>query len=452
MGVAGAHDYIAPYPQWATMWLYTGDWRLRQMSLGMADLAAAYPANLRESDPTRRLSRGDPTGLNPSTGLGRVVSTADRKTLDTDGNRLVSYGVPTDNAKRVGPMAGASWVWDTDHQPSPFYPPYILTGDPWYLDEMYSWASFGAAFPNYSTDQVYGRGPTGAYGGFPGDVRAEAWVGRNRAEAAFAAPDSAPEKAFLTYLTNDMLARWEGGLGITGTAYDGSAIKIWGAKYGNPNSDNGGPFSRHAPPLHNWESSCNPTGAPCPVVTSNERCNVFVTAAVGTYSAPWNQWYLQYALGRIAELGYAAKPLAEWTGQYAIDIINSSGHPDLVALYEMPVEQRGGGFFTTWAAVEGAITSSALTNNPRYASVCGNPAGGLAQYFAANLNADGRQVWLTPGVAMLVDQGAPGAAAAWRWWKTAVYVKVPDFSHDPKWAIVPHAGATPLPPQPTAMP
>ena len=81
MGVAGAHDYIAPYPQWAAMWLYTGDWRMRQMSLGMADLAGAYPANLRESDPTRRLSRGDPTGLNPETGLGRVLSTADRKTL-----------------------------------------------------------------------------------------------------------------------------------------------------------------------------------------------------------------------------------------------------------------------------------------------------------------------------------------------------------------------------------
>ncbi len=83
MGVAGAHDYIAPYPQWAAIWLYTGDWRMRQMSLGMADLAGAYPANLRESDPTRRLSRGDPTGLNPETGLGRVISTADRKTLCT---------------------------------------------------------------------------------------------------------------------------------------------------------------------------------------------------------------------------------------------------------------------------------------------------------------------------------------------------------------------------------
>ena len=159
MGVAGAHDYIAPYPQWAAMWLYTGDWRMRQMSLGMADLAGAYPANLRESDPTRRLSRGDPTGLNPETGLGRVVSTADRKTLLTLGSLMVSYGAKTDHLTQVGainwpPNDKPAWSWDTDHTPSPFYPAYILTGDPWYLDEMYTWAAFAAATPNYATNQV----------------------------------------------------------------------------------------------------------------------------------------------------------------------------------------------------------------------------------------------------------------------------------------------------------
>ena len=152
MGVAGAHNYIAPYPQWAALWLYTGDWRMRQMSLGMADLAGAYPGNLRESDPTKRLSRADPVGLNPSTGLGHVVSTADRKTLLLDGSFMFTYGLPADNLKRVGtilwpPNDKPAWSWDTDHTPSPFYPAYILTGDPWYLDEMYAWAAFAAALP-----------------------------------------------------------------------------------------------------------------------------------------------------------------------------------------------------------------------------------------------------------------------------------------------------------------
>ena len=73
-------------------------------------------------------------------------------------------------------------------------------------------------------------------------------------------------------------------------------------------------------------------------------------------------------------------------------------------------------------------------------------------YFRGNLAADGRQTWLTPGLAMLVDQNAPGAAAAWNWWKANVYSKVPDFGKDPKWAIVPRTDNNTLPPQPTTMP
>ncbi|HUC70703.1 MAG TPA: hypothetical protein VMS01_05890, partial [Stellaceae bacterium] len=79
MGVAGARAEIAPYPQWSVMWLYTGDWRMRQMALGMADLAAAFPLHLREGVAGKRLSRADPAGS--STGLGHVVSITDRKTL-----------------------------------------------------------------------------------------------------------------------------------------------------------------------------------------------------------------------------------------------------------------------------------------------------------------------------------------------------------------------------------
>ena len=47
--------------------------------------------------------------------------------------------------------------------------------------------------------------------------------------------------------------------------------------------------------------------------------------------------------------------------------------------------------------------------------------GGLPAYFASNYPASGRQVWGTPGMAMLVDQNAPGIASAWSWWKANVY-------------------------------
>ena len=99
------------------------------------------------------------TGLNPETGLGRVISITDRKTSTQTVVGWSASEAKTDNLTQVGaikwpPNDKPAWSWDTDHTPSPFYPAYILTGDPWYLDEMYTWAAFAAATPNYATNQV----------------------------------------------------------------------------------------------------------------------------------------------------------------------------------------------------------------------------------------------------------------------------------------------------------
>ena len=236
MNSAGARQEIAPYPQWSVMWLYTGDWRMRQMALGMADLAAAFPGHLRESVAGKRLSRADPAGS--GSGLGHTVSITDRKTLVTADlsyyYTCAGVGMPLQSCEGddavvfVGPYNdNQPWSFDGAHQPSPFYPQYILTGDPWYLNEMYLWAGFTAArYNGADTGDSGGRGPTGIEGGIDDQTRGAAWVLRNRAETAFAAPDSDPEKAYFTYLTNDALARWEGSFGITGTAYDGQPLRI----------------------------------------------------------------------------------------------------------------------------------------------------------------------------------------------------------------------------------
>ncbi|HEY1301893.1 MAG TPA: hypothetical protein VGF07_15440, partial [Stellaceae bacterium] len=257
MSSAGERQEIGPYPSWAVMWAYSGDWRMRQMALGMADLAGAFPGNLREGAAGKRLLRSDPAGS--STGLGRAVSLTDRKTL-VAGKWNYSYTTAGDAIKIVGPRSTSGpWTFDDAHQPQPFFVPYILTGDPWYLDEMYLWAGFTAGFTNgAATGYPYGRGPTGAEGGEAGELRAAGWLLRSRAEAAFAAPDNDPEKAYFTTLTNDALARWEGGLGLTGTALDGSAEKVWGAAMGNNYSGNNGPVSYKPPVLHGWESNGYP--------------------------------------------------------------------------------------------------------------------------------------------------------------------------------------------------
>ena len=103
---------------------------------------------------------------------------------------------------------------------------------------MYAWAGITAQPLTATAATPHFRGPSGAYGGVASQTRAAAWTIRGRAETAFAAPDGTPEKAYFTYMTNDALARWEGGLGVTGTPFDGSAEKVWGATYGNSYSTN----------------------------------------------------------------------------------------------------------------------------------------------------------------------------------------------------------------------
>jgi hypothetical protein len=454
MGTVGARQEIGPYPTWNVLWLYGGDWRMRQMALGLADLAGAFPGNLREGDPTKRLSRADPPGS--GTGLGHAVSITDRQTLVTATEALLTYSYtkPADAVKFVGPVdLDQPWGFDSAHEPAAFFVPYLLTGDPYYLDQMYLWAGFSAASDNGAASPgAGGRGPSGDYGGIDDQLRGAGWEGVDRAEVAFIAPDGSPEKAFFTYLMNDALARWEGSLQVTGTVYDGTTMKIWGQQTGDYYTLNFGPESGQAPPLGNWESNGDPAdGDP-----ENVANGWYLAGAVGSVTSPWMQWYLQYALGREAELGFAAKPLQLHSGAYAIGMINSSGEPWMINTYQLPVEQQGGGFLATWPALVATLA-------PQYLSPTGvpfNPATGqpsglnnIQVAFAGDLGVEGYPLYLLGGMAMLDDAAAPGAAQAWSWMKANVENGAGSaLFAAPKWAIVPRTDTNPLPPQPTATP
>lgn len=437
MGDVGARDDIAPYPGWAVAWMYTGDWRHRKQALNMADLSTCYPYHLRETVAARRLSRLDTPGA--STGLGRTVSITDRKTscyfrFDT----LIWPGTLVgDRVTVVGPMT-QNWSVDGAHQPSLCYPQYVLTADPFYLDEMYAWAGYSAGlYPGY--DHTTGRGPTGAEGVVHDQLRGAGWCLRNRVETADIAPDSDPEKAYFTYLTVDTIAAWEGGFGITGTTLDGDPSKVWGANTcKNYWSLNGGPQNGRPPTLRNWESLGNPTNvAANPSIGQRVAAGYLVAGAVGSITSPWMQHYDQYALGRARELGFPIAPVMLYSGKWLTDMLLVSGEPKLVANYQAPVEKAGGGFMT-WPEVVAAHTDRFLHDTTWPES--------LPRYFDNNLHNEGRQVWATAGLAMLVDARADDAAAAWAWWLTNVYTPVKTtapaavrFDKNPKWAIVPRA-------------
>ena len=319
----------------------------------------------------------------------------------------------------VGPFT-QKWTLDGAHQPAAFYPQYILTGDPYYLNQMYMWAGFTAA--RYTRAQ---RGPTGAEGGISDELRGYGWVLRNRAEAALAAPDNHPEKNYFSYLVDDALAKLEGAFKITGTVYDGHLMRAYGAEKGDILSINGGPYSGQPPSLHNWESGGNPRHPEQNAsIAANQKSGIYREGTVGSFTSPWMQYYVLYSIGRVKEVGFAAGPLLDYSGKWLTDMILHSGNPNLIAVYQMPVEKNGGGFMS-WAEIlaEGFSEEYLTTRLPTaYKNLIAD---------------DGYCIYPCPGLAYLVEARATDSAKSWAWFKVNVYDRVPNFSSNPKWAIIP---------------
>jgi hypothetical protein len=317
-----------------------------------------------------------------------------------------------------------------------------------------------------------GRGPTGADNAIYGveqSARAVAWPLRNFAELAFLIPDGDPQKTYFIDSTNAQIARHEGEMKITGTPFDGTGVKNWANvdAYSNQGPSAADPCCNLVPPvLSQWVTSCDPK-QPCAdrdvntltptsppgyegqnggeLYASNSGSN---PSAAGTITYPWMNHYLVYAIGRAAELGFAAKPLFAYTLQMQIGMINDSGSPQIVSAYGIAVEPfGGGGFYPTWTAAIGAYDQDWFNGVNAYAG------SGFPAYAAGSgQGPEGRKSYLLGGMAMGVDDGVSGAAAADAWLRGADPTNTPDFAANPHWVIVPRTDNSVLPAQPTTLP
>jgi hypothetical protein len=177
---------------------------------------------------------------------------------------------------------------------------------------------------------------------------------------------------------------------------------------------------------------------------------------------------MQYALGRVEELGFAVDPIRVKTGAYFSGMINSSGYPTLIASYHLPVMANctntaspyspsapgctfPPGGFLTWPQMTGtALEPFWLTGSNYTGSVAPLPT-----EFANQLQAnDSYDIYPMAGLAMMVDHNDPGAAQAWSWYLPNVYNAIPAGykQSGPQWFIVPRTDTNTLPAQPTATP
>ncbi|MBV8380878.1 MAG: hypothetical protein JO369_08980 [Paucibacter sp.] len=377
MSSTGDRSDIGHYPGWTVAWLYDGTAAIRDIALRQADLAANWPLQVRENK-TNAISDKNKSYV----ASGRSVSVYTRPTLwlfDSRGTPSstdqISQPVPPGFvivnktsgteiaanrtlyeliAEQKNPPAQSSYAWkdlryqrfsksyfdgwsaDGAHQPDPFYIPYLLTGDYWYLEELQLWT--GAASLSFCVEAPFCRGPAG-HAGIQDQTRGNAWLLRNRVNTAAISPDTSPEKYFFTKMVNEALFLWEGLFDIANGDHQSQSMWKWGreiAAHGKPPS-----------PLHFFDI----------VTESRAFANLAQTGsadtiAVGAVASPWQQNYFILELGQAEDMGFDTKDLLAWTGENLIGQLTSPNfNPYLATHYRMPVRKQDGAYFSNWSDV-----------------------------------------------------------------------------------------------------
>jgi hypothetical protein len=400
----GGRPDIGPYPGWVINYLYSGDSCLHDAAFGGADLAAAWPIHFREGKAGKNILRTD--GVGAGTGIGHIMSISSRPTVSTTtpGNTALA-----DLPVYVGAATTQGWVYDVSHVPDAASALYIVSGDFWYLEEMWFWASMDAASNYFSP---YHRGPTGAEGVLNrAQIRAVAWELRTRVNTAWMTPDGLPEKTYYETLISDAIAREEGVLNITTTSFNGTAIWNWGVSARPLVSCTLFPPSGTLAPLHQFSAGC-------PALVQDS-----VDPTVTLWAASqFEQDYLLFALGRAKELGYPTGALMSYLAQFFIgELTDPTFNPYAIDAERSPTKRvSDGNYFNTYADLLTGYIGSLQT----------------ATSFQHIADPDGYPANVSAGVSYISNE--PNGAAAWSFMSTNWLHNVnAPISSNPKWALAP---------------
>ena len=403
----GGRPEIGPYPDWTVRWLYTGDWRDYEEAFVYADLAAAWPYHLREGRSDRFFDFDQEVNA-----IGRPVSMPARPTLWA--GRFDYAPAQTNQEDKVLPlsdvlssdatMGGHGWVPDKAHQPDPFSPQYLLSGEYWYLEEMQFLASYSALSDNHGFRGIAYE----PWGGIVGSARAAAWVFRNRVQTAVYSPDGTIEKDYFSTLTEHAIAYFEGRQNLTGTRHENTPLWI------NARDQQTEGRSQFNNPLHYWHANFVPWF----------QVGCHDSLLVSGINQPWMNNFMLYALGRAEELGFEVSQLKDWAGVWLVEQLTNPGfNPYLCAAYSQPQRRRSDGrYFETWEEVFDAYCAD-LQNDPERGFVGTNndPEHGYTNIAMA---------------ASSFYTNLPNGQAAWEWIRNNA-ANNPRLIDNPKWALIP---------------
>lgn len=417
MPTTGGRDDIGLIPAWYVRYLYSMDPGEYALLLGMAEASSSIPIHIRESASGKFYDSGASVNA-----FGLPLSIDARPTIYSPDftNGGTSAG---DKITPVGTMTQNGWTPEIAHYPATSYIPYLITGDWYFLEEMYFQAAWQLA--NGQQDTTFNGRHLG-WGWFNDSsvqTRGQAWGRRDIAEAGFMAPDASNQKSYYVEKVNNNLAVEEGYLNTTtGNFYDPASTSKW--FWGRNTAALGG-----TNPLHFGISGfSNDNDADVvPPADTNAPFNV---------DRPWQTLYKLNVSGHVAELGYTAQGANNTAFLYLVNILqNASFNPYLCGLYTMASSPKpGGSFYSTWSAVLLSVTTNYFGANLRTVSSWwdttsdDNSADGYPHICqAAASYATG-----------LSESGLTGQAA-WNW--TTSHINRTALAGNPQFSTLPRAAA-----------
>lgn len=436
MPSTGARPDIGLLPAWYARYIYDmSNVSMVSLVAGNAEVAGYVPIHYRESSTTKFFDTGATVNA-----FGYPLSLNARGTIWT--NDLTHSGTAAgDKITPVGTATTAGWTWEVAHEPGMVYLPYLLTGDWYFLEEMYFWAAnaLGSSAPGFSS---YQRGDKFGYANRNVQTRGQAWVLRDIGQAAFMAPDGSSERAYFLAMVNNNLQIEEGQQGVLNGTFPPVDSACPGYSPG-PSADKwcfgkltvGQSLSN---PLHFLSFGDDSAGCAAgePTLVQPPDAN-----ATNPCDSPWMIGYKLNVMGHLQELGFGTGPLNAQIFKHLLNSVLTASNAYRCCGYRIPVAHTNGQFFANWTDAINAFSTSyddcGTTRNLRTFMGFVDACGGTSD---ANVSAPGYPHIIKGAASYLkgfgITDGALTGTAGWDWFATHVCCQT-STGANPQWVVIP---------------
>jgi hypothetical protein len=385
MGTTGGRPDIGPLPNWTALALISSDPRHYQIMLDQADRAGFWNVHYRDTvtadiysidrRPTFSIyMRGGVDS--PYPGSDNSIDLVDRLPPSA-----LSYTAP-DN-----------WSPDTAHEPSLVYVPYLVTGDHYYLDELYFWTNYNmisylAGWRGYEKGWVA-----------DGQTRGQAWTLRTLGHAAWISPEAEWQKDYFTDKLNNSIVWFRSSVLASNT------LGFWWSDW------------------KNWQG-----------VTPGALPNL--SPQVAKTVGPWQHHFMAYTLYELCERGYAATDLRDFALGFSTKLFTSGSDYDRL---------DGTAYYLPAQLVDGTVMSSMAQLH--YHGYYGRTTPPITPLDSSNSPNGYAPIALT-ALAASIDAGILNSSSGYVWVRDEIMkqgnTNRQGFVDNPVWNIVPFSAVSGL--------